>query len=210
MSDKTEVIHYTAREVIGVFPAPEALEAAVDELEKAGVDRSAISVLGTNTKRPNHLQNIYQSAKQIADDPAAQRAAFVSSDSRAEGAAMAVALPFTITGLGSAWAVAAAGGVLATAIGVTLVGGAVGAGVGLLLLRAVAKHHADNVHAQLARGGFVLWVNTPDTDAEQRALGILRRCGGLSVHTHQIAREWRTEDSPLHDGQPDPFLEREL
>jgi hypothetical protein len=39
----------------------------------------------------------------------------------------------------------------------------------------------------------VLWVSTPDTDAEQRALDILGRCGGLWVHAHQMAREWGTQ-----------------
>jgi hypothetical protein len=45
------------------------------------------------------------------------------------------------------------------------------------------------VAATAASNGWVLWVNTPDTDAEKRALDILHRCGGLSVHAHQIARE---------------------
>jgi hypothetical protein len=202
-------MHYTAREVVGVFPTSAALEKAVDELEKAGVARGAISILGADPHRSDRLQSLYHSAEQIADDPAARRTAFVSSDTQTEGKAMAVALPFTVGGFAGAWAVAAAGGALAAAIGATLAGGVVGAGAGALLLRAVARHHADNIHAQLAEGGLVLWVSAPDAAAEQRALDVLRRCGGGSVHAHAVERTWGTADRPLHDVQPDPFLERD-
>jgi hypothetical protein len=85
-------------------------------------------------------------AAALADDPAARRAAFVSTVSQAEGGAAAVAVPLTI-------------------------------------------------------GGFA---------EEDRALGVLQRCGGASVHAHTIARHWGVADVPLHDVQPDPFLEREV
>ena len=145
----------------------------------------------------------------IEDDLAARQAAFVSQESRTEGRAFAISLPFGIGGFAGAWAVAAAGGALAAAVGATVVGGAVGAGLGALLVRAVARHHAETVQSQLARGGLVLWVSTPDEASEQRALEVLRRCGGMSVHTHSVAREWGVADSPLHDVQPDPLLERD-
>ena len=209
MSQTSGTMHYTAREVVGVFLSSAALEAAVDELEQAGVTRSAISVMGADAKRSDRVQRLYESAEQIADDPAAQRAAFVSSDSQAEGKAMAVALPFTIGGFAGAWAVAAAGGALAAAIGATLVGGAAGAAAGALLLRAVVRHHVENIHAHLAQGGLVLWVSTPDNAAEQRAFDILGRCGAASLHAHDIALEWGATDRPLSEVQPDPFLERD-
>ena len=130
-------------------------------------------------------------------------------NSQTEGRAFAISLPSGIGGFAGAWAVAAAGGALATAIGVTIVGGAVGAGLGALLLHTVARHHRDNIQSQLAHGGLVLWVSTPDEAAEQRALEVLRRCGGTSVHTHSVAKEWGAADAPLHGVQPDPLLERE-
>ena len=209
MSESDGVMHYTVREVVGVFDTPDALEKAVDDLENAGVSRAAISVLGADPKRSARVETLYRSAEEIADDPAAQRAAFVSSDSRTEGKALAIALPFQVGAYAGVWAVVAAGGALATGIGAALVGGAAGAGLGALLLRAVARHHVDNIHSQVAGGGSILWVSTPDAAAEQRALAILRRCGGKSVHAHQIAREWGPADAPLHDVQPDPFLERD-
>lgn len=59
----------------------------------------------------------------------------------------------------------------------------------MLLLRAVAGRRAANVKSQLAGGGLVLWVSTPDGSAEKRACEVLRRCGGQSVHAHVVERE---------------------
>ena len=202
-------MRYAAREVVGAFPSAGALETAVEQLEVEGVNRAAISVLGVDAARSARIDALYRSAESIEDDMAARQAAFVSQESRTEGRAFAISLPFGIGGFAGAWAVAAAGGALAAAVGATIVGGAVGAGLGALLVRAVARHHAETVQSQLARGGLVLWVSTPDEASEQRALEVLRRCGGISVHTHSIAREWGMADSPLHDVQPDPFLERD-
>jgi hypothetical protein len=202
-------MRYEAREVVGAFPTSAGLETAIEQLEMAGVDRAAISVLGVDAARSGRVDALYRSAEAIEDDPAARQAAFVSQESQTEGKAFAISLPFGIGGFAGAWAVAAAGGALAAAIGATIVGGTVGAGLGAILVRAVARHHAETVQSQLAHGGLVLWVSTPDEAAEQRALEVLRRCGGTSVHAHSTAREWGVADSPLHDVQPDPFLERD-
>lgn len=207
--DQPGTMHYATREVVGVFPSTEALETAVEQLGIAGVDRAAISVLATQPPRPGRLDGLYHAAKAIEDDPSARRAAFVSHASRTEGEAFAIAIPGGIGGFAGAWAVAAAGGALITAVGMTVLGGAVGAGLGTLLDYAVARHHAVDVESQLVAGGLVLWVATPDDAAEQRALDVLRRCGGALVHSHTIDREWGVANAPLHDVQPDPFLEHD-
>lgn len=204
MSDGT--MHYAAREVVGVFPTSNALEAAVEQLGIEGVDRAAISVLGAGTEHPKSVEAMFPSARAMSDDPSTPLATFVSKPVRAEGETLAIAFPLGIGGFAGAWAVAAAGGALVLAIGATVAGGVVGAGLGLLLYRAVAKKHADNIAAQVATGGLVLWVSTPDAAAEERALRVLQSCGGQSVHAHTIDRNWGVEDAPLHDVQPDPFL----
>jgi hypothetical protein len=208
-TDKTARTYATVREVVGVFPTASALDTVVEQLEIAGVNRAAISVLGVDANRAGRIDALYRSAEAVADDPAARHAAFVSGDSQAEGKAFAISLPMGIGGFAGAWAVAAAGGALAVAIGATVLGGAVGAGLGALLVRALLRHHADNIQSQLAQGGLVLWVSTPDSPAEQRALAVLRRCGGASVHALSATQEWGVADAPLHDLQPDPFLERD-
>lgn len=207
--DDSGTMHYAAREVVGAFSSTGALESVVEQLGIAGVDRAAISVLSMGAQRSARLEGLYRSARAIADDPSAHHAAFVSNASRAEGQAVAVGVPAMLGGLTGAWAVAAAGGALFTAIGITVLGGAIGTGLGALLLFAVSRHHAADIEAQLASGGLVLWVSTPDDASEQRALEVLRKGGGVSVHTHTIDRSWGVADTPLHDFQPDPFLEHD-
>lgn len=199
--------HQMIREVVGAFHSADALDAAVEQLELAGVGRAAISVLGVTATRSGLADTYYRSVETIGDDPATRLATFVSSHSRTEGGAAAIAVPFAIGGFAGAWAVAAAGGALITAIGVTVLTGGVAAGLGALLVGAVAHRHAANIETQLAQGGLILWVRTPDSAAEDRALAVLQRCGGTSVHAHTIERDWGVADVPLHDVQPDPFLE---
>ncbi len=205
----TAATGYTVREVVGLFADDAALDAAVKELGLAGVDRAAMSVLGSGQSASGVPSSIFKNARQIADDPAAKRADYVSLDADTEGEAFVVAVPLQIGAFAGAWAVAAAGGALAVAIGATVVGGAIGAGLGGLLCHAVARRHADNMEKQLVTGGLILWVSTPDTEAEERALAIMQRCGGSSVHAHTIVRQWGVADSPLHGVQPDPFLEHD-
>jgi len=213
MDDSTDAIgtrHYTVREAVGVFLTEGALEIAVEQLELSGVNRAAISVLRVEKAQPGETGAPHRSAEMIADDPSALRSAFAAHGSLIEAEVVAISVPLEIGGFAGAWAAAAAGGALATAIGVTVLGGAIGAGLGVLLFGAVAHHHAARIETELASGGLVLWVCTPSAAAEESALEVLRRCGGTSVHTHNLAREWGVADTPLHDVQPDPFLEHEM
>jgi ApbE superfamily uncharacterized protein (UPF0280 family) len=99
---------------------------------------------------------------------------FVSKESRGVGTAAAIVVPLFIGGLAGAAAIAASGGALAAAVATTILGSATGAGLGALLVHAVAQHHAKQVEEQLAQGGLVVWVSVPDENAEQRALGRCR------------------------------------
>jgi hypothetical protein len=97
-------MRYAAREVVGAFPTAGALEKAVEQLEIAGVDRAAISVLGVDAARSGRIDAIYRSAEAIEDDPAARQAAFVSRETQTEGKAFAVSLPLGVGGFAGAWA----------------------------------------------------------------------------------------------------------
>jgi hypothetical protein len=196
---------YCAREAVGVFADPAGLERAVDELEIAGFNRAAITVLATDPKVKEGIGRLYETAAKVADDPRAPCAAFASRDSRTEGEAAAVGVPFQIGGFAGAAAVVAAGGTLATAIA----GGAFGGGLGVLLALAVARHHSEAVREQLAQGALVLWVRTPDEASEKRALAILKKYGARLVHVHAVEREWGPSDRPIRETQFDPFLERD-
>ena len=206
---ESKTTRYLAREVVGVFSTSQELDNAVEQLGLAGVDRAAISVPGAGVERSTLADAPYSSARGVGDDPTLRRTSFVSHAARSQGEITAIAVPLLIGCFGGAWAVAAGDGTLIAAVGAAVLGGAVGAGLGMLLFRAVASRRAANVQAQLAGGGMILWVSTPDGPAEERARKVLQRCGGRSVHAHVVEREWGADDTPLHSVQPDPFLERE-
>jgi hypothetical protein len=167
---------YRTREVVGVFADPDALEAAADQLAKAGFDRQAISVLGSDE------------AVEIEGDPRAPHASLVPHKVRDEEEAAALSVSFYVGGLAGAVAVVASGGALAFAIAAALLGGAAGISLGGLLGYAVADHHAERVAEQIAQGGVVLWVRVGDTAAEQRALAALKAAGAENLHVHEISR----------------------
>jgi Heat induced stress protein YflT domain len=199
---------YTAREVVGVFPGPDVLQEAVDELLTAGFNRAAISVLATDQAAQERLHRLYGTTDAAADDPKAPHAPYVFGDSRTEGKAAVIGVPFYIASLAGAAAVVASGGALAVALAAAAATGAAGAGLGALLVGTLSKQHSATVEEHLARGGLVAWVGVPDKAKEERALAVFRRCHAREVHVHAVTRTWGTEQRPLHDVQPDPFLEQ--
>lgn len=206
---ETSLLLYQSCEGVAVFPDSDRLEAAVTALEIAGFDRAAISVLGAADKVRERIGRIYETMRQIEDDPRVPRAAFISRGSRLEGAAAAVVTPFYLGGLTGAAAIVASGGALAAAIAGTILGGALGGGLGALLVYAVGRHHATQIASQLAHGGLVLWVGVRTETEAARALDILRQSGGADVHLHQLSKTWSAEDRPLSEARVDPFLEPE-
>jgi hypothetical protein len=197
---------YRVREAVGVFADPDALFAAIEELELAGFDRSAISVLASDAKVKERIGRLYRTAAEAEDDGRMPRAAFVSPDSRAEGAGAAVAVPLYLAGIAGAFVVAASGGTLAAAVAAAVGSGAAGAGVGAILAGAVARQHTRSVEERLARGGLVLWVGVPNKEAETRALAVLERSGAGDIHVHEVTHRWGAEQRNPREFQPGPFL----
>jgi hypothetical protein len=117
-------------EVVGVFDNPASLDATVEQLDRAGIDRAALSVLGPTRPHKDMTDATHRSVWAISDDPATPTTAFVSHNAQSEARGVAMAVPMEIAGFGAAWAAGAAGGALIVAIGATLVSGAVGAGLG--------------------------------------------------------------------------------
>jgi hypothetical protein len=208
-SSSEETWTYRAYEAVGVFADPDALEAAVDELEVSGFSRATISVLATDQTVKERVGHLYRTIAEIEDNGRVPQSAFVSKDSLTEGAAFAVGVPFYVGGTAGAIAVIASGGALAAAIAVAIAGGAACAGLGALLASAVAHRHREHVVEQLAQGGLVLWVSLQDDEAKRRALQVLTKAGGRDVHVHEIQREWTLKDRPLSTMQFDPFLQHD-
>lgn len=189
---------YQEREAVAVFDSEAALNAAVDALMQFGVRQAELSVLAPSDK--------VTPASALEDKDDAPRAAFVTSDSRVEGAAALTGGPALITGLGAALVAGTVGVAMIPALAVTI-GGALATGsAGFLLSRLFGRKHAEAIHEQLKNGGLLLWVHAPEAKNDERILAILRENGGRDAHIHVVHRQWGTDDVPFDTAQPDPLL----
>jgi hypothetical protein len=202
----TGIRKYWAREAVGVLDDADTLEETINLLGNAGFARAAISVLAPEAIGKDRLGRVYKNVREIEESGAAPRTDFVSSESRAEGQGILLGGPFYIGGAAGLWAVLATGGSLAFAIAAAIALGSLGASLGAVLAGAIERHHLEEIQEQLKLGGLVLWVTTPNAEAQERALTILRKAGAKDVHVHEILREWNMKEIPLSDGPYDPFV----
>jgi hypothetical protein len=199
---------YTVREVVGVFGSGDKLEAAVENLEAAGFRREDISVMASHEAVTKNLNHRFETVEQKEDDPRVPRAAFVAKSDLTMGKAAVIGVPLYIGATVGSLAVVASGGALALAIAAAAAGGLAGCGLGGLAAHAIAENHAKAIEEHVAAGGLLLWVQISDRAREAEAIGVLHASGGEHVHAHDIRRTWGVKDVPLHDWQPDPFLEK--
>ena len=197
----------TVREVVAVFGTGDQLEAAVRALEAGGFTREDISVMASRKAVVENLNHRFETIRQMEDDPRVPQAAFVAKSDLTAGKAAVVGIPLYIGASVGALAVVASGGALALAIAAAVSGGLVGGGLGGLAAHAIGEKHAESLQEHIAAGGLLLWVRISDRAREADATGVLTASGGEHVHAHDIRRTWGEKDVPLHDWQPDPFLE---
>ncbi len=171
------------REAVAVLDDVVSLEKTVDDLRAAGFAEDDISLLAGHDAVESKLGHMYRRVEEMEDDPQAPRTAFVSSKdfSRREGLVVA-SLTYVPTLIAAGTVVASAGAVAAALAGVAVAG----ASIGTLLTHWMDKRHAEWLEDQLDRGGILLWVRTPDTAAERKALEVLTRYSAHDVHVHGV------------------------
>jgi hypothetical protein len=161
----------TVREAVAVFDDPDRLENAMSDLQSNGIDRSNLSLLA----HPSLAERLPARSQDVADDPATPRESAVTDTDIRQGRVLGTSLAATIAALAAAGITVATGGIAAaTVAAAAAAAGGVGV-VGALLGRRLGEDQEAFLDAQLARGGVLLWVRTPDADAERRTLGVLRR-----------------------------------
>lgn len=177
----------SSHEAVGVFQSAETLQGAADELLSSGFDLADLSLLASEHAVEEKLGHLYRRVEKLEDDPQVPRAAYVPNDSFDEARGALISGLTFVGAVGAAGAMVAAGGALAgTILAAAALGGAGGL-IGSTLGRMIAQHHADHLHAQLEKGGLLLWVRTRDSAHEKRAEDIMRRHGALDVHIHELA-----------------------
>lgn len=192
-------IGYREREAVAVFDSETALNAAVDALMQYGLRQDELSVLAPAEK-------LTSSTTALEDKDDTPRAAYVTPDSRVEGLAALTGGPALVTGLGAALVAGTVGLALIPTLAVTVGGAAATGSLGFMLSRIFGRKHADAIREQLANGGLLLWVHTPDSKDDAKILEILTQNGGRDAHVHVVHRNWGVDDVPFSTAQPDPLL----
>jgi hypothetical protein len=176
------------REAVGVFHEEKSLQAAVDALLIAGFDRSYLSLLAGQDSIEAKLGHRFEKVSELEDDPEVPTQAYIGTDSRAEGKGVLVGVLFYVGACAAAGAVVASGGTAAAALIAGAVAGGGGGLIGAAFARFLEQRHAHRLQEQLDRGGLVLWVRTPDEEAERRAVEALRANGADDVHVHDLPK----------------------
>jgi hypothetical protein len=180
-----EVPQPTIREAVAAFNDPEALKAAVSDLQSHGFDRADISFLAREGFE-GHIAQDYAEMRQAEDDPAAKRDPVIDETDIRQRRTLDISTAATLAAFAAAGFTVATGGATALAAGLAVAAAGGVGGLGALLGKAYGQGQQTFLQEQLDRGGVLLWVRTPDAEAEQRALDILRRHSAHDVHVHEV------------------------
>jgi len=176
----------SSHEAVGVFQTAEAFQAAMDELLSSGFDRADLSILASEHAVEEKLGHFYRRIDELEDDPKVPRAAYVSTEAVGDAKGALIGGLTFVGGVGAAGAMVAAGGALAGIILAAAALGGAGGLIGSTLGKMTEQHHADQLHAQLEKGGLLLWVRTRDPEHEVRAEDILKKHRAIDVHIHDL------------------------
>ncbi len=173
----------TIREAVAVFDEVAELDAAVEDLLAAGFKKSDISLLASEDAVSKKLGHRYERVEELEDEPDAPRIAYRTRASPGSSDDVIIGTLTYLPAVVAAGTVVASEGVVAAAVTGTAIAGAL---LGSVLTRWLDKHHAEQLHEQLDRGGLLLWVRTSDPDSQRRSVEILTRHSAHDVHIHQL------------------------
>jgi hypothetical protein len=173
----------TVNEAVAVFHDVSALDAAVDDLRKAGFRRGDISLLATEDAVERKLGHRYERIEELEDDPDAPRVVYKTRSSVGESEDLIIGSMTYLPAVVAAGTVVATAGVVAAAVTGTAIAGAL---IGTVLAHWLDRQQAEWLQEQLDHGGLLLWVRTPDAEAEQKAMAVLRRHSAHDVHIHRL------------------------
>ncbi len=184
----------STREAVGVFHDRPSLQTAIDELLSSGFDRADLSFLANRETVERRLGHGYRSTAQLEDDAAVPTVAYVSTESVGDAEGAIAGTLIYVGAVATAGAIIASGGTFAAAIAAAAAAGGAGAALGALLDRFLDRRFAERFEEQLAQGGILLWVRTPDSGREEVATAVLKKNGATDVHVHDLAATEAADD----------------
>lgn len=193
MTEKSNIL----REAVAVFTTADDLQAAVDELLSSGFHRAELSLLADENALNGKLGRGFANVRDLEDDPTAPRSAYISPEAIGDAQGGIVGALVYAGATAAAGAMFVSGGTILGALVVATVVGGGGGVLGALLAKWLGDHHGRYLQAQIDHGGLLLWVRTKDTEAQVRALDILRRHSSRDVHIHTFPKlQGETQPKP--------------
>lgn len=172
------------REAVGIFRNAKDLQGAIDELLSSGFDRAELSLLASEQAVEEKLGDRYARVRVLADDPAAPRVAYVSTEAIGDAEGGLIGGLVYVGATAATGAIVASGGTLAAMIAAAALAGGAGALIGSVLAKWIGVHHAHYLQRQIEHGGLLLWVRTWTPADEARAVKILKKFAADHVHLH--------------------------
>lgn len=173
------------REAVGVFDDLDSLQLAVRELEGSDFPRDAISVLGTPEEVKQKLGTSEVDSILLEDEPESPRQSPVRPEEQTIGASALIGcsayIGFVAVALAASQYMSVPAALMLAALG-GVCGGIIGAGI----VAIISDRFYKNMRSQLAHGGLLLWVRTPDRRREAIACEILTHNHARHVHVHEI------------------------
>ena len=179
-NDYTVVKH----EAVGVFDSYEQLHDTIKELETSGIGRRQISVRGSDAAVTREYGQSSVIPERLEDDPKAPHSPIIGAEELgvAQGVLIGVGMYVGAAIAFYALPEQANTSAIAIAVAATLAG----AGVGAVLARYLGARYSRFFRKQEAKGGLVLWIETPSTREVQKVESILLKNGAHHIHTHDI------------------------
>lgn len=157
--------HRRSLEVVAHFAGHRSFEQAIKKLLASGFARADLSVLST-----------HESLDAIEKEPRTWRDALIAVAGEIKYEA-----PLIVSG-----AVILAGGPIAATVAGLVAAAVGGAAVKEVLDEITATPHREAYIRALAAGSVILWVRVETAADEKKASDILKDCGGLNVHAHEL------------------------
>lgn len=152
-------------EVVGHFASHASFAHAVKALTDAGFARDDLSVLST-----------HDSLNAVERDSRPWKDALIAVAGEIKYEAPLVA----------AGAVILVGGPIAASIAALIAAAVGGAAIKEVVDEVTSTSHREAYLRALAAGSVILWVRVADAATRNKASEIMRDCGGLNVHAHEI------------------------
>lgn len=180
-------VHKKVTEAIGIFHKYDDLEEAINELETNHFGRHEISVRGSDEEVEKRFGRANVRAQSVQDDPYMPSSTDIKKEELGIGQGIIIGMSMLV---GVIIAVIAQGPLIppdaTSMLAIIAISGLIGAGIGIVLAKILAKRYKKFFQDQIENGGLLIWVVTSDKMKEVEAKRILNKHGATNVHINSF------------------------